>query len=248
MSSSINGLSQSNSHIASYGSAPFLASCNGVKNIFYVQAGGKRLRTISMGEGVAYADLTYQCSDVLSAGVKEMAWQRVPEPRLYCILRDGTVAVLCYDSDYDINAWCVWKSDLLFRSIAIVDTEDGQEVFFLAEDEGESILLLRLKEGAFSDDSTHPFTAKVRTNNLDSTDVMLYTKKTFRISADSMQTRFRAKVNGEPPAVAYDYSANLVKLWNWTDPTDRGLRVEFESFPGEDMILLAVITEMEVSD
>lgn len=248
MPSSINALNQTINKLTSYGSAPFMQSCYGVKNIFYIQSGGKLLRSIyTDGSGVAYAELTYQCPDILSSGVAEMAWQRVPEPRLYCVLKDGTMAVLCYDTDYDINAWCVWKSEAAFRSISIVDTEDGQEVFILAEETDGSLHLARFQSGVFTDEGT-PFTAVIRTNDLDSVSTMLYTKKSYRIAADSMHTRFSARMNSKPPAVAYDYSRNLVKLWNWTEPTDNGLRAEFRSFEGEDMILLAVIAEMEVSD
>ena len=249
MPSSINALNQTINKLTSYGSAAFMQSCYGVKNIFYMQSGGKLLRSIyTDGSGVAYAELTYQCPEILSAGVVKMAWQRVPEPRLYCILKDGTIAVLCYDTDYDINAWCIWKSDVLFRSVAVVDTEDGQEVFFLAERGDGSLHLVRMKDGVYTDDGNASFIAVIRTNDLDSSTTMLYTKKTYRIAADSMHTRFSARMNDKPPAVAYDYNRNLVKLWNWTEPTDNGLRAEFRSFEGEDMILLAVIAEMEVSD
>ena len=249
MPSSINALSQTNTNLAAYGSASFIPACYGVRNIFYVQSGGKKLRTIQTVDGSpSFGDLSYQCPEMLSAGVKEMSWQRVPEPRLYCILKDGTLAVLCYDTDYGLNAWCRWTSDVLFRSVAVIDTEDGQEVFVLAERKDGQIHLCRFEDGVFTDDEDYDFTARIRTNNLDSSTMMLYTKKTFRIAADSMHTRFKARINNEPQAVAFNYSSDLVKLWNWTRPTDSGLRAEFESFPGEDMILLAVMIETEVSD
>ena len=249
MSSSITALSPTNSHLVTFGSAPFIQAVYGGRSIFYIQSGGKLLRSIySSDDGTAFLDLTYQCSDVLSPGVMEMAWQRVPEPRLYCVLKDGTMAVLCYDADYDINAWCVWKSGLKIKSIAVIDTEDGQEVFAIAEDSDGNTRLYRFESGVFTDDSGHQFIAKVRTNNLDSTDVMLYTKKSLRVAADSMRTRFRARMNDTPLTASFSYDSDLITLWNWTRPTNKGLRAEFESYPGEDMILLAVIVETEVSD
>ena len=249
MPSSINALSQTISKTASYGAAPFLQSCYGVRNIFYVQSGGKLLRSVYTTEdGTSFLDLTYQCSDILSSGVKEMAWQRVPEPRLYCVLKDGTMAVLCYDDDYDVNAWCIWKSEVLFKSVAVVDTEDGQEVFVLADSPDNGMAILRFKDGVFTDDASGEFVARVRTNNLDSASTMLYSKKSFRVAADSMHTRFKTRINGRSPSVSYSYDKDLIKLWNWTDPTDAGLRAEFESFPGEDMVLLSVMVETEVSD
>ena len=167
MSSGITALSPTISHMVTFGSAPFLQACYGGRNIFYVQSGGKRLRTIySSSGGMGFGELTYQCSDILSSGVKEMAWQRVPEPRLYCVLKDGTIAVLCYDADYDINAWCLWKSELKFRSVAVIDTSEGQAVLLLADDAEGNRLLLETEEGVFTDDSGHAFIARVRTNNL----------------------------------------------------------------------------------
>ena len=251
MPSSINALTQTINKLTSYGSAPFMQSCYGVKNIFYVQSGGKLLRSIyTDGGGVAYSELTFQCSDILSGKVREMAWQRVPEPRLYCVLKDGTMAVLCYDQDYDINAWCRWSTEgYSYRSIAVIDDEDGQEVFILAEKaEDKSIVLLRIQDGVFKDDSDVDVVARIRTNNLDSAGTELYSKKSFRVAADSMRTRFKARMNSRSKAIAKDYDKDLVVLWNWTQPTNEGLRAEFESYPGEDMKLLSVMIETEVSD
>ena len=246
---SINGLSQTRKRVGMYGSASFIQSCSGVRNIFYVQAGGKLLRSIAYNsDSPVFADLTYQCADILSPGVVELAWQRVPEPRLFALLKDGTLAVLCYDSDYDIMAWCKWTSELKFQSIGIVDTEDGQEIFVLCIDKESNTLLLRFKDGLFYDDTEYGFIPKLRTNDIDSDSTSLYTKKSFRIAADSMHTRFKARINDRSPAVSFDYSKNTVKLWNWTQPTDNGLHVEFEGFPGEDFIILAMMVEMEVSD
>ena len=248
MPSSIHALSQTITKVGSYGSKSFLQSCYGARNIFYVQSGGRLLRSISSSSaGTAYRDLTYQCSDILSSGVRSMAWQRVPEPRLFCVLNDGTIAVLCYDEDYDLDAWCRWTSDLDFMSIAVIDTEEGQEVFALAADDKGGRFMMRFSEGLYKDDGQHAFTARLITNNLDAANAMMYTKKSYRIAADSMHTRFKARVNDKSQSSSFSYSRDLVMLWNWTQPTDTGLRVEFESFPGEDMILLAVMIETEAS-
>ena len=247
MPSGINALDPTNSKQTSYGSAPFIQSCYGVKNIFYVQSGGKSLRTIfSTGGAITYGDLTYQCSDVLASGVREMAWQRVPEPRLYCVLKDGTMAVLCYDMDYGIEAWCIWRSEYSFESVAVIDTEEGQSVFLLISDGGGNRILSILQDGLFSDIGKG-FIGHLVTNNLDSATTMFHTKKTYDVGVDSMGTRFKAGVVGTPLSESFDYSSGLVKLNAWTRPDDRGLRYEFESFPGEDMILLAVMIETEVN-
>lgn len=248
MPSSADALNPSIGKSSAYGSAPHLQPCYGVRNIFYVQSGRKLLRSVTVsGGGVSFTEPTYQCSDILSAGVREMAWQRVPEPRLHAVLSDGTMAVLCYDEDYGINAWCVWKSGYAFRSVAVIDDEEGQKVFALCEKDGKA-LMMRFSDGVFLD-GDEGFTGRIVTNNLDSSDSMLFTKKTYRVAADSMGTEFRARVTGTSSySSSYDYSKKLVKLWNWTRPSDEGIRCEFESVPGKDLILLAVILETEVQD
>ena len=249
MAAGINALAKSNSHLVSFGSAPFLQSCYGVKNIFYVQSGGKTLRTIYTGEDDApmFRDLSFQCSDILAAGVKEMAWQRVPEPRLYCVLKDGTMAVLCYDMDYDISAWCKWTFSEKVKSISVIDTEDGQEVFILMEDEEGTLTLARLDNGVFTDIGV-PFKGHLITNNLDSISSLSLTKKTYAVAVDSMSTRFKAGVVGTPLSASFDYESDLIKLNAWTRPSSSGLRYEFEGFEGEDMIILAIVIETEANN
>lgn len=246
MPSSADALSPSVGKAASYGSAAHIQSCYGSRGIFYIQSGRKRMRYVSVsGSGYSFSEPTFQCPDLLAKGAVDMAWQRVPEPRLYCVLADGTLAVLSYDEDYQVNAWCLWDSAYSIRSIAAVDTEDGQEVFALAEKEGAAFLM-RFDDGLYADNG-EPFTASLITNDIGSTETMPLIKKTFRVSADSMGTRFRARISGTSSfSSSFDYSRKLVRLWNWTRPTDEGIRAEFEGFPGEPFTLLAVMAETEV--
>lgn len=247
MPSSINALSPSISKIASYGSAAFKQSCYGVKNIFYIQSGGKLMRSIAASaEGFSFIELTYQCDSILSAGVAEMAWQRVPEPRLYCILSDGSLAVLCYDIDYDINAWCRWTFPHKAKSIAVIDTEEGQTVFIIFEDEDGALSMASFKEGVYLDIAEN-FTGHLITNNLDSSSSMFHTKKAYQVGVDSMRTRFSAGVAGASLSKSYSYDRDLIKLDPWTNPNYNGLRYEFKGFEGEDMVLLAVMIETEAS-
>ena len=247
MSSAINALNPTISKVASYGSAPFIPACYGVNSIFYVQSGKKQLRAISAnGDSIGYSEITYQCSTILSAGVVEMAWQRVPEPRLYCILGDGTVAVLCYDRDYDINAWCLWKFADKAISTAVIDTEDGQEVFIILEDAEGNKTAAILTDGVYSDNGK-AFTGHLITNNLDSVSAISRTKKTYNVGVDAMRTRFLAGTEGTELSASFDYDHELVKMQPWTKPTYEGLRYEFRGYEGEDMILLALMIETEAA-
>ena len=250
MPSDINGLNQTNTQVASYGSAAFLQSCYGVKNIFYVQSGGKILRSITSDSdgAIAFKDETFQCPDILSAGVREMSWQRVQEPRLYAVLKDGTVAVLSYDIDYGVQGWCRWTfGDISIKSIAIIDDEEGQKVFFLAEDKEGALGVVSLQEGVYSDWGDGKFIGIVETALIDSQGTQMYTKKGYNVAVDSMGTRFKAYASGSSKASSFNYPDMLTRIPAYTNPSEKGLSYRFESFGGEDMILLCMMIEAEVA-
>lgn len=249
MPSSINGLNQVNSPAGAYGSAPFIQSCYGVRNIFYVQAGGKLLRSITTSsDGIVFKDETFQCSDILAPGVVELAWQRVPEPRLFALLKDGSLAVLCYDTDYGVQAWCIWRfKGLTIKSIAIVDVEEGQEIFLLAEDTDGDVGVVGLEDGVYTDWGGGQFIGVIETSLIDSASTMMYTKKGYNVAVDSMGTRFKVRAVGSRDASSFKYPDLITKIPAYTVPSDKGLSYRFESFGGEDMVLLALMIEAEVT-
>lgn len=247
MPSSMTALNATSTKFGAYGSKSFMQACYGCNSVFYVQSGGRRLRALSTtSSGLGFSEPTFQCEEILDANAKEIAWQRVQEPRLYCILGDGTMAVLCYDTDYQIQAWCRWTFSGKAKSIAVIDTEDGQEVFLLYSASDETMKLARFTDGVF-DDIGENFIGHLITNNLDTLQSLSLTKKSYNVAVDAMGTRFRAGAVGRTLSESFDYSKDLILLSPWTIPTDKGLRYEFESFPGEDMIILAVMIETEAN-
>ena len=234
--------------VDSCGSVRHMQPAYGAGSIFFVQSGGKRLRAIqSTSAGTGISDLTYTCSSILSSGVREMAWQRVPDPRLYAVMEDGSIAILCYDPAYQISAWCVWTMDgIKAESVAITDTPDGQDVFFLCS-KGSGKGVLKLDSSATSDWGGNDFIAHIETNFIDTLQTVMYTKRTYRVGVDSMNTRFRAGVPGTTLSSAYDFSYRMIAVYPWTIPSAEGLSVEIESFPGEPFTLLSLVIETEVS-
>lgn len=133
MSGAINGLSQNISQVSSYGSSKVRPVSAGSDTIF-VQIGGKRVRAyVGSAEGYSSLDLSYACDKLLSRGVVAMAWRRIPEQTLYCVLSDGTLAVLFYDRLYGLQGWSEWTFAGQVKDVCVIDTEDGQKTFILIQ-------------------------------------------------------------------------------------------------------------------
>lgn len=137
---SINAIEHNATQGSSYGSG--LTQClqtNG--RIMFVTSGARRLRTYGWDsyQGVVSEDMTFFSDDIINAGVKAMDWQRVVEPRGYFVLKDGTMAVLCYDPANSMTAWCRWTTALGFQGVAVLDDPKGQTAYVIS---GGSIMRL----------------------------------------------------------------------------------------------------------
>ena len=244
----ISAISIKNEKPGSYGSAMFRQCAYGANSIFYTQSGARRLRAITSTEdGIEFSEPTYQADDIFTShgGIVEIAWQRVPEPRLYATLSDGCVAVLSHDPYYGMSAWSLWTSEYKVQSLSIRDTLEGQEAVALVESPTGEMSFAIFAEGRLTD-GERPFKAKVVTNNIDSTTTMALHKRPYNIFVDTMGTEFKASQSGCGVQASRIYGKDLTKLAITGNPTD-GLRIAIESMPGKDFMLLALIVEVEVS-
>ena len=66
--------------------------------------------------------MTYTADHILASGVKDWAFQRVPEPRAYMVLGSGDLAVLSYNKMYQIQGWARWTFSGDAKSVAVLDT------------------------------------------------------------------------------------------------------------------------------
>lgn len=247
--SDISAISMQVSKTASYGSAKNSQCVYGTNSIFYLQSGRKRIRAIgTSSSGISFYEPSYQCESILSSGVKEMLWQRVPEPRLYCVLNDGSMAVLCYDADYGVNAWCKWTFESLsIRSMAIMDSEDGQIPVVLAEDKSTHANAIYKFDDASLYDNGEGFKATVVTNNIDSDSSIPYTKKICNVYIDSFRTEFTARGNQGQSLTPRSFDKDLIKMDIYSASTLEGIRMRIESIKGKPFELLALAVEVEVS-
>ena len=257
MPSSITATQVQCSKLASYGSAIDVKCAYGMRNLFYVQLGGKKIRSVQYTQdGPAFSEVTYTCPELFSDGIKEIVWQKVPEPRMYVNTKnDNELAVYCYDADYGVNAWCRWTFDQGVQSVCVLDTKNGQEVFVLMADH----YLYKFEEGKIEDDSIDHegesvgFIPVVKTNNIESTSLIAMGKKNYKIYADTLGTKFKARAitgslsNGNAYMECRTVNEQLSKIEAYSVyPNDQGLRVEVQGMKDEDFVLLAIVVEMEV--
>ena len=139
-----NGINYRLNDLSSYGSQKGVQAVQANGEVLFPQSGGRRLRSITVGEeGFSCLDLTYQCDLLLAehGGVRRLAWRRIPDPTLYVVCNDGTVAVLFYDRMYGLCAWAHWSfpkaatgTDLAkVHDVIVTDNQTGQRVVFLVE-------------------------------------------------------------------------------------------------------------------
>ena len=239
------------SKVASYGSMDYGTAVSGARNVFYIQSGRRKIRSIFFDqEGFRFIEPSYQCEELLTGtdkkGVKELHWQRVQDPRLYALMHDGSISVLSYDPEYGMNAWVRWVSEgVKFLSLCILDTEIGQEVFALIEKDSVRSIQ-RFSDDVYTDDGA-PFKATIITNSIDNSQVIMRTKKVKRISLASGKTEFKASQDGLTLQQSHDYSQDRTDLPVWTRPTNRDMRIHIESIPGQPFVVQALIVELEVN-
>ena len=128
MPGSINAVSASTIQSSAYGSMDHVQPMLANNDILYVQTGGKHVRNYMGGsEGYSSSDLNFIAGEL--GTVKHMAFQRIPEPRLYCVMTDGTLKVLFYDRQYGIQGWAEYTFDGLVKDVVVTESSAGQTVY-----------------------------------------------------------------------------------------------------------------------
>ena len=73
-------------------------------SVLFVQASGYKIRELRFdlsADGFNAIDLTVISEHILESGVREMAWQKEPQPILWVVRKDGHVASLTFERDSD---------------------------------------------------------------------------------------------------------------------------------------------------
>ena len=91
--------------------------------VLFVQRGGKKVREFLFSfESDAHKadDLTVFAEHITGEGIVDMAFQRTPDPRLWCVRSDGELAVLTYERDQNVFSWYRYVTEGSFESVAVI--------------------------------------------------------------------------------------------------------------------------------
>lgn len=80
-------------------------------------------------------DLTRLNPDILNAGVAVMAVSRQPETRIWCVLEDGTIAVLLFEKADSVIGWSTIEtsSDGDFEDVCVLPGNDEDQIYFVVK-------------------------------------------------------------------------------------------------------------------
>ncbi|KKM70345.1 hypothetical protein LCGC14_1441630, partial [marine sediment metagenome] len=93
--------------------------------ILFVQRGGLKIREFLYNfESDAHNadDLTIFSNHITESGIKDTAFQRTPEPVLWCVRDDGEIAVMTYERKQNVFSWCRFTTGASgkFESVAVI--------------------------------------------------------------------------------------------------------------------------------
>jgi hypothetical protein len=87
----------------------------------FVQRGGKKIRELLYDFGTdshKADDLTVFANHITGDGILETAFQRTPDPTLWCVRSDGQLCVMTYERDQNVFSW--------YRVVTTDSTSDGE--------------------------------------------------------------------------------------------------------------------------
>lgn len=136
---SINAVSLYIQSLSFYGAEEAQAmSCN--SDVLYLGKGGRKVYAFINAESQEPLNLNFSADHILKAGLLQWAWQSSLEPRLYCVLKDGTMSVLSYNRKYNLIAWSRWNFGVngadKVLSVCVTDSDEGQNVWLIVERSG----------------------------------------------------------------------------------------------------------------
>ncbi len=77
--------------------------------ILFIQRGGRRLREMHYDfekDSMVAEDLTVFANHITESTIVDMAYQRTPDPAVFCVRLDGQIAYLSYERSQDVWSWC----------------------------------------------------------------------------------------------------------------------------------------------
>ena len=227
-----------------YGSSA-IQPARGNSYIYYTSNGAKQIKAITYGYyGTEHAIISTRAEELFQCGIKRMVWQSVPEPRLYVLLKDGSLAVLVDDGSGNMVAWCHWSTGGNIDDIAVLDTEVGQNVYILiTRDDGTYIEVF--EDGLYLDED-EPIECDVVLNPVEGGATLNFYKSISTYFVDSMGTEFMIGQEGCQLEYIFADLDNLLTRVNAYNNPAESFCIEIKNIPEKDFTVLCVATEVEV--
>lgn len=234
-------------NIGTYGSDGTIQPVRGNTNIYYASNGRKQLKSLRYsGSGTSFETLSRNVDEYFKCGITRLAWQSIPEPRLYCVMADGSIMVLVDSGNGEPGAWCQWTfNDAKIIDIAVLDTEEGQNVYCLVDRNG-TLSVETFDDTIYTDAEEYDINASVVLNRIDGVTITGSYKFSGIYYVDSLGTEFKIGQEGNELTAPKTIDPMLTKVTAWSRPgTD--VSVEISNIPGKDFHILCVAASVEVS-
>ena len=98
--------------------------------VLFIQRGGKKVREFLYSyeqDSHKADDLTVFANHITGGGIVDIAYQRTPDPRLWCVRSDGQIALMVYERDQNVFSWCRFVTAGEFESVAVVYGGENSE-------------------------------------------------------------------------------------------------------------------------
>lgn len=162
-------------------------------SVIYVAKGGMRAKRYGYSEsadGYISTDLNIFAEHILynKGGVRKIAAQKTPYPRVYFVMNDGTISVLAYNEKHNVLGWSRYvncgdqgsasvRIQQRFRSLCTIELPNEDDVGVCLVDaevsQSESQMLMNTADGEYRDGGSGRqfLEATFTTNILNSTDI-----------------------------------------------------------------------------
>jgi hypothetical protein len=105
----------------------------------YIQRGSTKMRDMSYDfqhDSFLSMDLTVFSEHILrqGGGVASMDFILNPNPIFFCVLADGTFAILAYEPDQKVYSWCRWSFHAPVRSVLCIDSAQEHGAYLCVEE------------------------------------------------------------------------------------------------------------------